>query len=491
MDKQLIIQSIIASSPEIIMIVGACLLLLGSVFPMHRLGSWLTVTSLVIILVAAFIALLLIDSPQSVYGDSFVVDPFALFFKAVILLAASLTILMSGQYLESENIVEGEYYVLILLATAGMMIMVSGQDLLVIYMGLELQALSFYVLVGYRRRVLQSNEAALKYVILGAVSSGIFLYGLSLIYGLTGTTQLGQMATVLSTSTTPDLMIVLAIIFMVVGLAFKVGAVPMHMWVPDVYEGAPTPITAFLSVGSKAAAFAILLRIFLEAMTPLAEIWTDIVILIAVATMALGSFVALVQTNIKRMLAYSSIAHAGFALLGFIAGSESGIASVMLYLLIYTFMNFGLFAVVILMQKEGAGRDQIDSYTGLATVHPRWALLTLIFLFSLAGIPPTAGFFAKFYILLALIEQGYVILAVIAVLLSAVAAYFYIRIVMLMYMKEPLHPFSLSRSSSLNLVLVITGIGTVGIGLAPDWFLEQAQRALFLGQTINSSTIIP
>lgn len=491
MNKQLIIQSIIASSPEIIVIVGACLLLVGSVFPVRRLGLMLTSISLIIILIAAFVALLLIDSPQSVYGDSFVVDPFALFFKSVIFLAAVLTILMSGRYLESENIVEGEYYVLILLATAGMMIMVSGKDLLVIYMGLELQALSFYVLVGYRRRVLQSNEAALKYVILGAVSSGIFLYGMSLIYGLTGTTHLGQIATAFSIPATPDLMLVLAIIFMVVGLAFKVGAVPLHMWVPDVYEGAPTPITAFLSVGSKAAAFAILLRIFLEGMTPLADIWADILILIAVATMALGSFVALVQTNIKRMLAYSSIAHAGFALLGFIAGGESGISSVLLYLLIYTFMNFGLFAIVIMMQKVGADKDQIDGYTGLATAHPGWAFLTLVFLFSLAGIPPTAGFFAKFYVLLALVEQGYIVLAVIAVLLSAVAAYFYIRIVMLMYMKEPLHPFSLSQSLSLKFVLAITGIGTVGIGLAPDWFLEQAQGAMFLGQTIVSSTNIP
>ncbi|WP_419902650.1 NADH-quinone oxidoreductase subunit N [Kiloniella sp.] len=510
MDKQAIIQSIIASSSEIVVIVGACIILLGSLLAerlctRQKLSRLLTGATLLVLILAAGMSFIFIPSPQTVYGNTFIIDPFALYFKAVIFLTAGLTLLMSGRYLEQEGIVEGEYHVLVLFAVVGMMIMVSGLDLLVIYMGLELQAFAFYVLVGFRRGHLQSNEAALKYVVLGAVSSGILLYGLSLIYGATGTTQLTDIASMISKDFSgdapPDLMLVLAVIFLLAGLIFKVGAVPLHMWVPDVYEGAPTPITAFLSVGSKAAAFAIVLRIFLDAMTPLSGIWSDIIIVISVVTMALGSFVALVQTNIKRMLAYSSIAHAGFALLGVIAAGHEGIASVMLYLLIYLFMNIGFFAIVVMMQRDvdeiktpntaSAETDLIQGYSGLASVHPGWAFLALLFLFSLAGIPPTAGFFAKFYILVALIQEGYVALSVLAVLLSAVAAFFYIRIVMLMYMKEPVGSFNLSLSPSLRLVLGITAIGTIGIGLAPVWFLSQAQNAVFFNAMALSGGFLP
>ncbi len=479
MDKQAIIQSIIISSPEIIVILGACLLLFVALMKNKHQVAILTGLSLAVVVLAAIVTAVLSAAPQSAYGGTFVVDGFANFFKAVFYLATALTLLMSGRYVVEEGIAEGEYHALILFALSGMMIMASGRDLLVIYMGLELQALAFYVLAGYLRRDPKSNEAALKYVILGAVSSGVFLYGLSLVYGLTGTTELTGIASALSADGVPELAFVLAVLFMITGLVFKVGAVPFHMWVPDVYEGAPTPITAYLSVASKAAAFAIVLRIFLDALAPVADIWIDAIIAIAVLTMALGSFVALVQTNIKRMLAYSSIAHAGFALLGIIAGGPDGVASVMLYLLIYTFMNLGIFAVVVMMRSGEVRGDEIEDYTGLATDHPLWALLTLIFLFSLAGIPPTAGFFAKFYILVALVQEGYVALAVIAVLLSAVAAFFYIRIVMLMYMKPPTRRFDLALTPSLRLALVVAGAGTIGIGLAPGWFLDQAQGAGF------------
>jgi len=479
MDKQLIIQSILVSSPEIIVIFGACLTLLVALTKNKHQMAILTGLSLTVVAAAASASVMLSATTQTAYGGTFVVDGFANFFKTVIYLVTALTLLMSGRYLMEEGIAEGEYHALILFALSGMMIMVSGRDLLVIYMGLELQALAFYVLAGYLRHDPRSNEAALKYVILGAVSSGIFLYGFSLVYGLTGTTELTGLSQALSAEPFSEPALILAIIFLVTGLIFKVGAVPFHMWVPDVYEGAPTPITAYLSVASKAAAFAIILRIFLDALSPVAGIWIDAVIAISVLTMAIGSFVALVQTNIKRMLAYSSIAHAGFALLGIIAGDQDGVASVMLYLLIYSFMNLGIFAIVVMMRSGDVRGDKIEDYAGLAAIHPIWALLTLIFLFSLAGIPPTAGFFAKFYILVALVQKGYVGLAVIAVLLSAVAAYFYIRIVMLMYMKPASRRFTLALTPALRLVLIIAGIGTVGIGLAPSWFLDQAQSAVF------------
>ncbi|WP_282610174.1 NADH-quinone oxidoreductase subunit N [Pelagibius sp. Alg239-R121] len=492
MDKQAIIRSIIVSSPEIIVILGACLMLFVALMKNKHQLNILTGLSLAIVVLAAGITAGLVGAPQSAYGDTFVVDGLAIFFKAIFFLATALTLFISKRYLEEENIGEGEYHALLLFALVGMMIMVSGRDLLVIYMGLELQALAFYVLVGYQRRDPKSTEAALKYVILGAVSSGIFLYGLSLVYGLTGTTELSAIAVSLSGEEPPGLALILAILFLMTGLLFKLGAVPFHMWVPDVYEGAPTPITAYLSVASKAAAFAIVLRIFLEGMNQVGTIWIDAVTVIAVITMALGSFVALVQTNIKRMLAYSSIAHAGIALLGIVAGGQDGVASVMLYLLIYTFMNLGMFAIIVMMRSGAVRGDNIDDYTGLATSHPFWAFLALIFLFSLAGIPPTAGFFAKFYILVALINQGYVVLAVIAVLLSAVAAYFYIRVIMVMYMKPPTRHFDLALTPMLRISLVVAGIGTVGIGLIPGWFLDQAQNAAFeapLAQARSSSLL--
>ena len=481
MDMDAVTLSIIASIPEIIVIVGACVLLLIAPVKGRRFGPLFFWSSLATVIAAAAATFALAGEPRLVYSGMFVVDDFSVFFKMVFYLATGLCVLMSPRYLEEEDIARGEYYVLLLFALSGMMIMASGLDLLSIYVGMELQALCLYVLTGFIRQERRSNEAALKYVILGSVSSGIFLYGLSLVYGITGTTQLTDMAAALVTGGAHDPALVLATVFLVTGLLFKVGAVPLHMWVPDVYEGAPTTITAFMSVAAKAAAFAILLRIFLDAMAPVAEIWVVVVAVIAVLTMALGSFVALVQTNIKRMLAYSSIAHAGFVLLGLVAGGPDGVASVMLYLLIYAFMNLGIFAIIIMMNTGDVSGEAIEDYAGFAKSHRGLALLMLIFLFSLAGIPPTAGFFAKFYILVALVEQGYVGLAVIAVLLSAVAAFFYIRIVMLMYMKEEARPFDLALTPSLRLAIAITAAGTVGIGLLPSWFLDLAQGSVFLG----------
>jgi NADH-quinone oxidoreductase subunit N len=481
MDIDAIILSVIASVPEIIVIVGACVLLMIAPVRGRRFGPMLFWSSLATVIAAAAATFALAGEPRLVYSGMFVVDDFSVFFKAVFYLATGLCVLMSPRYLEEEDISRGEYYVLLLFALSGMMIMASGLDLLSIYVGMELQALCIYVLTGFIRQERRSNEAAFKYVILGSVSSGIFLYGMSLVYGITGTTQLTDMAAALGSGGAHDPALVLATVFLVTGLIFKVGAVPLHMWVPDVYEGAPTTITAFMSVGPKAAAFAILLRIFLDAMAPAADIWVVVVAVIAVLTMALGSFVALVQTNIKRMLAYSSIAHAGFVLLGLVAGGPDGVASVMLYLLIYVFMNLGIFAIIIMMRSGNVSGEAIEDYAGFAKSHRGLALLMLIFLFSLASIPPTAGFFAKFYILVALVEQGYVGLAVIAVLLSAVAAFFYIRIVMLMYMKEEARPFDLALTPSLRLAIAITAAGTVGIGLLPSWFLNLAQGSVFLG----------
>ena len=474
-----LLPSILASLPEIIVVTGACILLIAGQFVPKGRDAVLVWSSVAIVLLAALGTFTLSGGAQPAYAGMFVADPFSVFFKSVFYLAIVLTFLLSRNYADIEGIGGSEYYVLLLLALSGMMIMASATDLLAIYVGLELMVLCTYVLTGFLRREQRSNEAALKYVILGAVSTGIFLYGVSLVYGLTGTTQLDRMAAAV-TGDPLDPGLLLAVVFIVAGLVFKIGAVPFHMWVPDVYEGAPTTITAFMSVGPKAAGFAVILRVFLNPLVAGSNVWI-ILAVIAVVTMALGSFVALVQDNFKRLLAYSSIAHAGFAIFGIVAGGADGVASVMLYLLIYTFMNLGIFGAVIMMRNGNFSGEVIEDYAGFAKLHPGLALLMLLYLFSLAGIPPTAGFFAKFYVLVALVERGFVLLAVIAVLLSAVAAYFYIRIVMVMFMREPERVFEPALTPLVGAALAVTAAGTVGIGLFPAWFLKLAQQSAFGG----------
>ncbi len=474
-----LLASILVSLPEIIVIVGSCILLIGGQLLPKGKDALLVWASVAVVLLAVLATFTLSGGAEPAYAGMFVADPFSVFFKSLFYLSILLTFLLSRNYADIEGIGGSEYYVLLLLALAGMMIMASATDLLSIYVGLELMVLCTYVLTGFLRREQRSNEAALKYVILGAVSTGIFLYGVSLVYGLTGTTQLDRMAAAVSNDPL-DPGLLLAVVFIVAGLVFKIGAVPFHMWVPDVYEGAPTTITAFMSVGPKAAGFAVILRVFLNPLVASSKVWI-ILAVIAVVTMALGSFVALVQHNFKRLLAYSSIAHAGFAILGIVAGGADGIASVMLYLLIYTFMNLGIFGAVIMMRNGNFSGEVIEDYSGFAKLHPGLALLMLLYLFSLAGIPPTAGFFAKFYVLIALVERGFVLLAVIAVLLSAVAAYFYIRIVMVMFMREPVRAFEPALTPLVGAALAVTAAGTIGIGLFPAWFLKLAQQSAFGG----------
>ncbi|QPB23515.1 NADH-quinone oxidoreductase subunit N [Rhizobium sp. 007] len=472
-------QSALASLPEIVVITGACILLILGQLVRKGQEHVFVWASVAVVLIAALGTLMLASEVRPAYTGMFVADGFAVFFKLVFYLATVLTFFLSRKYADIEGIESSEYYVLLLFALSGMMIMASATDLLSLYVGLELMVLCTYVLTGFLRREPRSNEAALKYVILGAVSTAIFLYGVSLVYGLTGTTQLDGMAAAV-TGDPLDPGLLLAVVFIVAGLVFKVGAVPFHMWVPDVYEGAPTTITAFMSVGPKAAGFAAILRVFLNPLVAASDAWV-VVAVIAVVTMALGSFVALVQDNFKRLLAYSSIAHAGFAIFGVVAGGADGIASVMLYLLIYSLMNLGIFGIVIMMRNGDFSGEIIEDYAGFARSHPGLALLMLLYLFSLAGIPPTAGFFAKFYVLVALVERGFVMLAVIAVLLSAVAAYFYIRIVMVIYMREPRRAFDPALTPLVRATLAFTAVGTLGIGLFPERFLRLAQGAVFGG----------
>ena len=459
--------------PEIVMTILALLILLADLVIRRKE----TVAAMSIICVGA-VACTLPGSLGITFNGMFISDGYSLFFKLLFGLNVILTVLLSVKYISVEKVNFGEYYILILFSTLGMMIMASAGDLIVLYLGLELMALSTYILAGFMRNDVKSNEAALKYFLLGAFASAFLLYGTSLIYGLTGTTNIGDISLYIvrhGLGDNPALM--LSMVMFAVAFSFKIAAVPFHMWAPDAYEGAPTSITAFMSVGPKAAGFAVIGRVFLIAFGSVRVEWSMVLIPVAILTMGVGNIVALSQTNIKRMLAYSSIAHAGYALLGIIAGTGDGIASVMNYMLIYAFMNMGAFAVIIMLRSEGFKGDNISDYEGLSKTHPIASVLMLIFMFSLTGIPPTAGFMGKFYVFMSAINAGYTWLVVIAVIFSAISAYFYLRIVMLMYMKEPKETVQLSTSPALSLALAITAAGVFTIGILPSAVIDFARAA--------------
>jgi NADH-quinone oxidoreductase subunit N len=404
------------------------------------------------------------------------VDRFATFFKILFLLAAAITVLMSVRYLEVEGASPGEYYFLILCATLGMMIMAGGIDLITIFIGLETMAVSFYILAGFIKPNQRSNEAAVKYFLLGAFSLGILLYGMSLMYGLSGTTNLRVMAPLFG-GRQGDLRLVLAVILVAAGVGFKIAAVPFHMWAPDVYEGAPTPVTAFLSVGSKAASFAMLLRIFLEGLPQMHADWQKLFEVLAIVTMTVGNFAAVTQSNVKRMLAYSSIAHAGYVLIGVVAGTPRGVTATLVYLMVYSFMQLGAFAVIVLLRRRDVIGDELKDFSGLHFRAPFAAFAMLLFMLSLGGIPPTAGFMGKFWLFSAAIEAQYYWLAVIGVLNSAVSLYYYVRIVVFMYLKKETIGSEPEASPALSAALVVAVAGTLILGIYPRLLFEVADAS--------------
>ena len=424
------------------------------------------------------------------FGGTIAMDPFAIYFFYLFLAAGAITVLMSTRYLDIEKENHGEFYALILLSIVGMMGMACGTDLIMLFISLELMAISTYVLVGFLRRDRRSNEASLKYLLLGAFSSGIFAYGLSLLYGLTGSTRLAQIAAVLNArmiTQSTDPILVLALITTATGLLFKVAAVPFHQWAPDAYEGAPTSITGFMSVAGKAAAWALLLRVFLWGIHPLRPLYLPLLVFVAIATMTGGNLAALTQTNLKRLFAYSSIAHVGYMLLGLIAGdqqdvSADGIKGILIYLLVYTFMNLGVFAVITSLRRREIIGDELEDIAGLWFKAPTEAVLMMIFLLSLAGIPPLAGFYGKYFIFLSLIETGHYALASLAVLYVAVALYYYIKVVNAMFMRPAVDTVPVSLSPSMISALGITALATVGIGLYPDPFIRAVNWSLNLAQ---------
>ena len=470
----------IAIAPQIALVIFAFLALMAELF-IPREKTWFVVfLSMLGIITASVISFNFWGLEELTFQRMIVLDQFSLFFNLLFLLSAALTILISYDYLKEQEIDYGEYYVLLLIATLGMMIMSAGIDLITIFLGLELLSISFYILAGFRRTRVRSLEAALKYFLLGAFATGFLLYGIALIYGTTGTTNLQGIVEFLGAQEgAADPVMLIGCGLLIVGFGFKVAVVPFHQWTPDVYEGAPTPITAFMSVGVKAAGFAALLRVLLIALGDLEPEWSWILWTIAVITMIIGNVVAIAQDNIKRMLAYSSIAHAGYVLVGFVSSGELGMISVVFYLAIYTLMNIGAFSVVIMLEKKGEENLLIPGYAGVGFKYPLLGLAMAIFMFSLAGIPPTAGFIGKFYIFSAALKSDLIGLAVIGVLCSAVSAYYYLRVIVVMYMREPEGEVTLcNRSPATSLSIIVAAIGILVLGIIPASILELVRQAV-------------
>ncbi len=473
--------------PEIFLACFAMVLLMLGAF--RGDGSSGTV-SWIAILVLIVVGLGVIAATPSgettvIFAGMFITDAFAVFFKVLVAAASAFAILLAIRFNEREEIARFEYPVLILLATLGMMLMVSANDLIALYVGLELQSLALYVVAAFRRDNLRSTEAGLKYFVLGALASGMLLYGASLVYGFSGTTGFAELAALLKGGDTPTPVgVVVGLVFVVAGLAFKIAAVPFHMWTPDVYEGAPTPVTTFFAAAPKLAAMGLLIRVLIGPFGGLSADWQQIIVLISIGSMVLAAFAAINQTNIKRLLAYSSIGHIGYALVGLATGGEDGVRGVLIYLTIYMVTVIGAFCVVLCMRRGGRMVEGIDDLAGLSKTNPKMAWALAFFLFSMMGMPPFAGFFAKLYVFLAAIQAGLITLAVIGVLSSVVAAYYYLRIVKVMFFDEPAEPFDKPIGREMAFVQAIAAAFVLLFFIYPAPLVASAEiavRSLFPG----------
>ncbi|PWW04326.1 NADH dehydrogenase subunit N [Hoeflea marina] len=456
MTADLLFSSLQLSAPELMLAGGAMFLLMVGVFSGEK--SLTLVNGLAVaLLIAAGLWLVLVTDNGVAYNGAFINDSFARFMKVLALIGSITAMVMSVGHAKTDRIDRFEFPVLLVLATLGMMLMISANSLISLYLSLELQSLALYVVAAFNRDNIRSTEAGLKYFVLGALSSGILLYGASLVYGYTGHVGFAEISAAL-TAETPSLGLIFGMVFLIAGIAFKISAVPFHMWTPDVYEGAPTPVTAFFSAAPKIAAMAIFVRLVSHAFEPAAAQWQQVVVFMAIASMVLGAFAAIGQRNIKRLMAYSSIAHMGFALVGLAAGSQAGVRGVLIYMLVYMVMTLGTFACILAMRRKEEGNvEQIEDLAGLARTNPFMAAMLTILMFSLAGIPPLAGFFAKYVVFLAAMQAHLYALAIIGVLASVVGAYYYLRIIKIMWFDEPAGEF-VPVAGELKLVFGVSGL---------------------------------
>jgi NADH-quinone oxidoreductase subunit N len=465
--------------PEVaIAVAGLLVLTLDFAVPGGKRG-WLGGVSLVGVAVTAALALRQATGPRAVvFNGLHVVDMYAAFFKLVFLVSAAIVILLSIRFLQDQQVPEGEFYALLLFATLGAMLMASAYDLLSLFVGLETLSISTYALCGFLKKDQRCNEGALKYLLMGAFSTGVLLYGMVLLYGFAGGTGLDAIAKAAAMAGPRNPALLMAMVLLAAGFGFKIAAVPFHMYLPDMYEGAPTPVVAYMAGAAELAGMAVILRVFLLAMPTLQVEWSLLFWVLAVLTMTIGNLVAIAQANLKRMLAYSTIAHMGYLLIGPVVGSQLGVAAVLFYSLTYALMTIGAFGMVILLQRGTVRGDQIDDFTGLAQKSPLSAAVMLLFLLSLTGIPPTAGFVGKFYLFAAAVEAGYIWLVLIAVVNSAISLFFYMRVVVAMYMRDlPPQGLALSTSSTLRVALLLAAAGTLLLGIFPGPILEFARAS--------------
>lgn len=460
--------------PEILLAVGAlALVLIGAFRGEKSFGLINTLAFFMLAFVGVLIAMQ--DAATvSAFNGAFISDSFGRFMKIAVLIGSAVTLMISGDYLKATGSQQFEFPILVALSTLGMLLMISAGDLIALYLGLELSSLALYVVASFNRDSVKSTEAGLKYFVLGALSSGMLLYGASLVYGMTGSVSFSGIASVLKDGT--SLGVIFGLVFILAGLAFKISAVPFHMWTPDVYEGAPTPVTAFFAAAPKIAAMALLVRVVEQAFPHITGQWQQIIVFIAIASMGLGAFAAIGQQNIKRLLAYSSIGHVGFALVGLSAGTAGGVEGVAIYMAIYLVTTLGTFGCVLAMRREGGYVEDIDDLAGLSKTHPIMAFILAMLMFSLAGIPPLAGFFAKWYVFVAAVEAKLYALAVIGVVTSVVGAYYYLRIVKIMYFDEAKAPF-LPMSAAIRLVVGVSGVFVLAFWLYPAPLVTRAVAA--------------
>ena len=472
------IPNIIPAIPEIFLLGMICTILVIDLFLSDRSRIITYLLAQLALLGTLFLTLNSMSTETVLtFSDTFVRDPMSDILKVAIYLATFITFLYSKDYLRDRGIFKGEFYLLGLFGALGMMILVSAHNLLTLYLGLELLSLSLYAMVALQRDSILASEAAMKYFVLGAIASGMLLYGMSIIYGLTGTLDLGAIATQI-TSQTPGVLLSFGLVFIIVGIAFKLGAVPFHMWVPDVYQGAPTAVTLYIGSAPKIAAFAMLMRLLVDGLMGLHAQWEGILIILAVLSMGIGNLLAIAQGNIKRMLAYSTISHVGFLILGALTGTKSGFAASMFYTLAYVLMSLGAFGIVMLLSRKGFEAENLDDYKGLNARSPWYAFMMLIVMFSMAGVPPFLGFWAKLVVLQEVIAADMTWLAVVGVVFSVIGAYYYLRIIKLMYFDQAEDTTPLVSSLDMRLMLSLNSLAILGLGLFPGGLMAVCQAAL-------------
>lgn len=470
---------IITALPEVFVLTMAMVILLVDLFLTEKTRFITFSLSQITLLGAAAMTILThIPSVSLAFSGMFVDDPMADVLKLMIYLATSMVLIYTRTYIALRGMYRGEFYVLVLLAMLGMMVMVSGANLLSLYMGLELLSLCLYSLVALDRDNARATEAAMKYFVLGALASGMLLYGMSMFYGATGTLSIGEINASIWAATGDHAVLVLGLVFIVAGLAFKLGAVPFHMWIPDVYHGSPTAVTLFIGSVTKLAAFALVMRLLIQGLQGMVADWQGMLVIMAVMSLIIGNITAIAQTNLKRMLAYSTISHVGFILYGFLSGNLNGFISSMFYTAAYVLMTLGGFGMILLLSRKGFEAEELDDLRGLNQRHPWYAFLMLLLMFSMAGVPPTIGFYAKFAVLQAALQAGFVWLVVFAVLMAAIGAFYYLRVVKLIYFDEPLDKEPIKPPMDMAVILSLNGLAMLALGLFPQRMMELCAYAI-------------